>query len=54
MKNPSPPTPFYVLILKNEIAVDVVSIGEIDDNQEKLEEFVKTVDKNNNRSVRLL
>ena len=34
---------------KKKIAVDVVSIGEIEDNQEKLEEFVKTVDKNNNR-----
>ena len=31
--------------------MDVVSIGEIDENQEKLEFFVKTVNKDNNRLV---
>eukprot|EP00834_Sanchytrium_tribonematis_P002750 NODE_91_length_21557_cov_0.766660.p16 type:complete len:168 gc:universal NODE_91_length_21557_cov_0.766660:19057-19560(+) len=35
---------------KNSIAVDVVSFGEIKENQEKLEAFVGTVNNNDNRS----
>lgn len=36
------------VLRKNGIAVDVISIGEVEDNQAKLEEFVKVVDKDNN------
>lgn len=36
------------ILRKNGIAVDVVSIGEVEENQAKLEEFVKVVDKDNN------
>jgi hypothetical protein len=32
-----------------QIAVDIVSIGEVEENQSKLEDFVKAVDKDNNR-----
>jgi len=32
-----------------QIAVDVISIGEIDENQAKLEAFVQAVDKESNR-----
>lgn len=39
------------MLNKNNIAVDVVSIGEIDENQEKLEFFVKTVNKDNNSNL---
>lgn len=33
---------------KNGIAVDVVSLGEVEANQEKLQEFVEAADSNNN------
>lgn len=36
---------------KNNIAVDVVSIGQVDDNQEKLEEFVKAVNQEGNSNL---
>jgi len=35
--------------LCKKIAVDVVSIGEVEENQTKLEDFVKAVDKDSNR-----
>jgi 26S proteasome regulatory subunit N10 len=33
---------------KNNVAVDVISVGEIDENREKLEEFVNTVNNSDN------
>mmetsp|Transcript_5581 Transcript_5581/g.10552 ORF Transcript_5581/g.10552 Transcript_5581/m.10552 type:complete len:449 (+) Transcript_5581:56-1402(+) len=36
---------------KNNIAVDVVSIGEVEENQTKLEDFVKAVDKDSNSNL---
>mmetsp|Transcript_38707 Transcript_38707/g.86435 ORF Transcript_38707/g.86435 Transcript_38707/m.86435 type:complete len:410 (-) Transcript_38707:635-1864(-) len=36
---------------KNNIAVDVVSIGEVEENREKLENFVKAVEKDGNSNL---
>ena len=36
-------------LAKNNVAADVVSMGEIDDNSEKLEAFIGAVNKSNNR-----
>jgi hypothetical protein len=39
------------LLKKNNVAVDVVSMGELEENTEKLTEFVKAVNSNDNRCV---
>ena len=39
------------LLKKNNIAVDVVSMGETEDNREKIQEFVDTVNSNDNSNL---